>query len=59
MTVNKTPSIHEDAPTVAVAGDPDKLDLEQPSEQLQRGVQDVEAVTKNWSKAALISVFAK
>ncbi|KAH8161480.1 hypothetical protein CIB48_g6756 [Xylaria polymorpha] len=58
MTVNKTPSIHEDAPTVAVAGDPDKLDLEQPSEQLQRGVQDVEAVTKNWSKAALISVFA-
>ena len=32
---------------------------EHPSEDLQRGVQNVEAVTLAWSKASLISVFLK
>ena len=27
--------------------------------ELQRGVQDVESVTQNWSKASLIAVFVK
>ncbi|KAI0205773.1 major facilitator superfamily domain-containing protein [Astrocystis sublimbata] len=63
MTVNKTPSLHEDTPAVADVTDiadiedPEKPALEQPSEGVQRGVQDVEAVTKNWSKGALIAVF--
>lgn len=30
-----------------------------PGEDLQRGVQDVEAVTLTWSKKALIAVFVK
>lgn len=30
-----------------------------PSENLQRGVHDVEAVTLSWSKASLIAVFIK
>ena len=32
---------------------------ELPGEDLQRGVQDVEAVTLSWSKASLIAVFLK
>lgn len=32
---------------------------ELPGEDLQRGVQDVEAVTLSWSRASLIWVFAK
>jgi hypothetical protein len=32
---------------------------ELPSQDIQRGVQDVEAVTLSWSKASLIAVFAK
>lgn len=32
---------------------------ELPDEDLQRGVQDVEAVTLNWSKGSLIAVFIK
>ncbi|KAI7973182.1 hypothetical protein EIK77_004459 [Talaromyces pinophilus] len=35
------------------------LQEELPGEDLQRGVQDVEAVTLSWSKASLIAVFAK
>lgn len=32
---------------------------ERPSQDLQRGVQDVEAITLSWSRASLIAVFAK
>lgn len=35
------------------------LQEELPGEDLQRGVQDVEAVTLSWSKASLVAVFAK
>lgn len=35
------------------------LQEELPGDDLQRGVQDVEAVTLSWSKASLIAVFAK
>ncbi len=30
-----------------------------PEEELHRGVQDIEAMTQTWSKAALIAVFVK
>jgi hypothetical protein len=33
--------------------------LERPSEDVQRGVQEVEAVTLTWSRATLIAVFIK
>ena len=33
--------------------------VETPEEELHRGVQDIEAVTQTWSKAALIAVFIK
>jgi hypothetical protein len=32
---------------------------ELPSEELQRGVKDVEAVTLSWSKKTLVAVFIK
>ncbi len=38
----------------AVSSDPDH-----PDDDLQRGVQQVEAVTLSWSKATLIGVFIK
>jgi hypothetical protein len=37
----------------------DKPESERPGEDLQRGVQHVEAVTLTWSKASLIAVFLK
>ncbi|KAI0402974.1 major facilitator superfamily domain-containing protein [Xylaria palmicola] len=58
MTAEKEIGAHEGAPTIAVVGDPEKPDLEDPSRNLQRGVQDVEAITSSWSKTALIAVFA-
>lgn len=36
-----------------------ELHPELPSQDIQRGVQDVEAITLSWSKASLIAVFAK
>lgn len=54
---NKTdPATVESGPASKEAGD---LQEELPGEDLQRGVQDVEAVTLSWSKASLIAVFAK
>lgn len=54
---NKTdPTNVESGPTSKEAGD---LQAELPGEDLQRGVQDVEAVTLSWSKASLIAVFIK
>lgn len=54
---NKTgPATVEGGPASKEAGD---LQEELPGEDLQRGVQDVEAVTLSWSKASLIAVFAK
>lgn len=38
---------------------PNKEDLEVPTEDLQQGVKDVEAVTLSWTKTMLIAVFAK
>jgi hypothetical protein len=37
----------------------DSADSDRPGEDLQRGVQEVEAVTLAWSKATLIGVFFK
>lgn len=34
-------------------------EMETPPEELQRGVQDIEAMTQTWSKWALIAVFIK
>lgn len=39
------------------ADDLSKPDL--PTQGLQRGVQDVESVTRTWSKKALVAVFLK
>lgn len=50
------PATVESGPASKDAGDPP---LELPDEDLQRGVQDVEAVTLSWSRASLIAVFAK
>ncbi|KAJ8117464.1 hypothetical protein ONZ43_g4202 [Nemania bipapillata] len=47
----------EVAPNATVADDPEKLGLETPPKHMQRGVQDVEAVTQSWSKTSLILVF--
>jgi hypothetical protein len=33
--------------------------VETPEEELHRGVHDIEAMTKSWSKGALIAVFLK
>lgn len=33
--------------------------VETPEEELHRGVHDIEAMTKSWSKGALIAVFMK
>jgi hypothetical protein len=38
---------------------PNKEDLEVPTENLQQGVRNVEAVTLSWTKTMLIAVFAK
>lgn len=46
----------DDAITSNDNGDP-QVDV--PSEEAQRGVQDVEAVTLTWSKVALIAIFLK
>jgi hypothetical protein len=54
---NKTMHVTGDA--TAVSNDNKETDLEVPSEEVQRGVQDVEAVTLSWSKGALIAVFLK
>lgn len=43
----------------AVVNSSDDSQPERPSEDLQRGVQRVEAVTLSWSKASLIAVFVK
>jgi hypothetical protein len=43
----------------AVVNGSDESRPEHPSEDLQRGVQHVEAVTLTWSKASLIAVFLK
>lgn len=54
---NKTdPATVESGPESKEGGD---LQPELPGEDLQRGVQDVEAVTLSWSKASLIAVFLK
>jgi hypothetical protein len=37
----------------------DSADSDRPGDDLQRGVQEVEAVTLSWSKATLIGVFFK
>ncbi|KAI0517343.1 major facilitator superfamily domain-containing protein [Xylaria bambusicola] len=41
-----------------MANDLEKPELERPNEELQRGVQDMEALTLSWSKTALIGIFA-
>lgn len=38
---------------------PNKEDLEVPTEDLQQGVKNVEAVTLSWTKTMLIAVFVK
>lgn len=38
---------------------PNKEDLEVPTEDLQQGVKNVEAVTLTWTRTMLIAVFAK
>ena len=38
---------------------PNKEDVEVPTEDLQQGVKNVEAVTLSWTKTMLIAVFVK
>lgn len=38
---------------------PDETQPDAPTEEAQRGVQNVEAVTLTWSKKSLIAVFIK
>lgn len=38
---------------------PNKEDLEVPTEDLQQGVKNVEAVTLSWTRTMLIAVFVK
>lgn len=40
-------------------GDAEKRDLEMPGQDLQQGVQDVEAITLSWSKWHLAAVLFK
>lgn len=71
--LRRTPAEKDSAPAVVdVEGDRtekdravddaaviDSADSDRPGEDLQRGVQQVEAVTLSWSKATLIGVFFK
>lgn len=43
----------------AVVNDGGESPAEHPAEDMQRGVQQVEAVTMSWTKATLIAVFFK
>ncbi|KAJ8126604.1 hypothetical protein O1611_g7034 [Lasiodiplodia mahajangana] len=57
MATDEKTTAHDAAPNVDVIGDPEKPELQHPSEHMQRGVQDAEAVTLSWSKTSLILVF--
>ncbi|KAI0536311.1 major facilitator superfamily domain-containing protein [Xylaria digitata] len=66
MWIDEASSKREDVSNVAAVNDPEqpelindpeKPTLERPDENLQRGVQDIEALTLSWSKTALIAVF--
>lgn len=46
-----------DAEIAATDNANDKPELERPTEDAQRGVQNVEAVTLTWSKRSLVLVF--
>lgn len=48
-----------DTETVIRTDSDDKPQGDRPSEDVQRGVQEVEAVTLTWSKPTLIAVFIK
>jgi hypothetical protein len=58
-----SPSITEDKEGAAISTNEKDGGIDSqsefPDEDLQRGVQAVEAVTLNWSKASLIAVFLK
>ncbi|RWA03915.1 hypothetical protein EKO27_g11190 [Xylaria grammica] len=67
MAANEAIDKHEGVSNVAavndpeqpgLVNDPEKPGLEHPDPTLQRGVQDIEALTLSWSKGALIAVFA-
>ncbi|KAI1364330.1 major facilitator superfamily domain-containing protein [Xylaria arbuscula] len=67
MATEQESKTHEGGDNVTALNDPEKLDptndlekpeMEHPDENLQRGVQDMEALTLSWSKTALISIFA-
>ncbi|KAI1311772.1 major facilitator superfamily domain-containing protein [Xylaria venustula] len=65
MTVEKTATEQEGISNVTPVDDPEQQGLgndlekpERPDENLQRGVQDIEALTLSWSKTALIGIFA-
>ncbi|TGJ88108.1 hypothetical protein E0Z10_g696 [Xylaria hypoxylon] len=66
MATGEVTSKHDGVSNVAAVNDPEqpeqfndpeKPELERPDENLQRGVQDIEALTLSWSKRALIAVF--
>lgn len=68
MATDETSKTHDGADNVTAVNDLEQLEptndlekpqLERPSENLQRGVQDIEALTLSWSKTALIIIFAK
>ncbi|KAI0970750.1 major facilitator superfamily domain-containing protein [Xylaria arbuscula] len=67
MAAEKTAIEQEGVSNVTPVDDPEqnglgndleKPELERPDENLQRGVQDIEALTLSWSKTALIGIFA-
>ncbi|KAI0913551.1 major facilitator superfamily domain-containing protein [Ustulina deusta] len=67
MAAEEATSKHEGVSDIPAVNDPEqpglvndleKPELEHPGENLQRGVQEIEALTLSWSKTALIVIFA-
>jgi hypothetical protein len=64
VDVNTTEESKRDVPADGVAAENNgAVDANQPAqtpeEELHRGVLDIEAMTKTWSKGALVAVFLK
>lgn len=56
---NKTTTTATADAEAAAENDPEKPSLELPTQDAQRGVQNVEAVALTWSKKGLAAIFGK
>ncbi len=68
MAAEEATGKHEGVSDIPAVNDPEqpglvndleKPELEHPGENLQCGVQEIEALTLSWSKTALIVIFVK